>query len=313
MDNTFAKDVFNGLTAQNKFLYSKYFYDDIGSRIFQEIMEMPEYYLTQSEFEIFKAKTAEIYAQLEFNQPFNLIELGAGDGVKTAEIIRFLIEQNVEFTYQPIDISKEANDILSAKLKSAFPTLKIAPQTGDYFEILADVKASKSPSLLLFIGSNIGNYRQEAALELFDLFQQSMKPGDKLLVGVDLKKNPKTIRQAYDDPHGITARFNLNLLNRINNELGGNFNLNEFDFYANYDPGTGEVRSYLVSLKDQDVRIDQLETTVHFTKGETIWTELSKKYDLNELTALVEPAGFELIAHFLDDNKYFSDSLFKRK
>lgn len=311
MANTqFEKDVAEGLSQQQKQLSSKYFYNDQGSRIFQEIMEMSEYYLTDKEFEIFNHFGGEIYDKLNFKKPFQLIELGAGDGIKTAELIRHLIARNVNFTYTPIDISKEANDMLSAKLKKEFPTLKIEPKTGDYFEILADFKKQDQPVLLLFIGSNIGNYKANEVLELFHLFQKSLNQHDKLLIGADLKKNPTIIRQAYFDPNGITKRFNINLLKRINEELNGNFNIEKFDFYASYDPKAGEVNSYLVSLQQQEVKINNV--IYPFDKGETIWTELSKKYDLKELSSIAENANFKLVHHFLDKECYFTDSLFEK-
>ncbi|MFT5821374.1 MAG: L-histidine N-alpha-methyltransferase [Crocinitomix sp.] len=312
MISNFKKDVFEGLTATKKSLKSKYFYDDIGSRIFQEIMEMPEYYLTNCEFDIFQKQSAEIFNTIDFKTHFNLIELGAGDGLKTAELIRYLSVQNIDFTYTPIDISKEANELLCAKLKLEFPQLSIAPKTGDYFEILKDLQDNQSPSLLLFIGSNVGNYLPDKADELFQLFNRSMKIGDKLLIGVDLKKDPAIIHKAYFDPHGITKRFNLNLLTRINRELGGNFNLNNFDFYVNYESRTGEVRSYIKSLTKQVVEVEVLNLQVEFEVGEVIWTELSKKYDLDELEISLQKAGFKTIQHFTDSQQYFSDSIFEK-
>ena len=139
-----------------------------------------------------------------------------------------------------------------------------------------------------------------------------MKTGDKLLIGVDLKKDPNIIHQAYFDPHGITKRFNINLLTRINRELGGNFNENNFDFEINYDPTTGEVKSYLKSLVQQKIEIKKMELEVEFKEGETIWTELSKKYDLSELKTLLQNAGFKTLQHFTDSRKYFSDSVFEK-
>lgn len=310
--NTFGKDVYEGLTVIKKRLKSKYFYDNTGSRIFQEIMEMPEYYLTNSEFDIFQKQSKDIFNALNFQTHFNLIELGAGDGLKTAELIRFLVASNISFTYTPIDISKEANELLCTKLSAEFPSLKIAPKTGDYFEILKDLQNDQSPSLLLFIGSNIGNYLTPEAIALFKLFNQSMKKGDKLLIGVDLKKDPNIIHKAYFDPHGITKRFNLNLLARINRELDGNFNLDKFDFEVKYNSDTGEIRSYLKSLTKQSVEIKNIELKVAFDEGETIWTELSKKYDLKELENLVNPLGFKTIQHFTDTQLYFSDSTFEK-
>ena len=268
--------------------------------------------LTNSEFEIFQTKSHEIAKNLNFKEHFNIIELGAGDGLKTAELIKYLTSKKIDFTYKPIDISQEANDLLSTKMKSDFPNLKIEPETGDYFQILERLQTNNSPSLLLFIGSNIGNYLQNAAKELIKLFHQSMKVGDKLLIGVDLKKNPNTILNAYKDPHGITKRFNLNLLTRINRELGGDFDLSKFDFFATYQPETGEVRSYIVSLIEQEVELKTIDRIIQFKTGECIWTELSKKYDLSELENFIQSCGFKKITHFIDSNEYFTDSLFEK-
>lgn len=313
MNNQFKNEVIDGLSQSQKKLSSKYFYDDEGSRIFQEIMKMDDYYLTNKELEIFTEQGGDIYDSLHFKMPFNVIELGAGDGIKTAQLIRHLLEKNAAFTYTPIDISAEANEMLSKKLTADFPQLKIDPQTGDYFEVLKDFKKRDQPVLLLFIGSNIGNYRENEVNNLFRLFHQSLKQGDKLLVGVDLKKNPAIIRNAYFDSEGITKRFNLNLLKRINRELNANFDLDKFDFYVSYDPQNGEVRSYLVSQIQQEVTIGAADKVVKFTAGETIWTELSKKYDLEELTAKLAEADFTLTKHYTDKDNYFTDSLFTRQ
>ncbi len=292
MNNQFKNEVIDGLSQSQKKLSSKYFYDDEGSRIFQEIMKMDDYYLTNKELEIFTEQGGDIYDSLHFKMPFNVIELGAGDGIKTAQLIRHLLEKNAAFTYTPIDISAEANEMLSKKLTADFPQLKIDPQTGDYFEVLKDFKKRDQPVLLLFIGSNIGNYRENEVNNLFRLFHQSLKQGDKLLVGVDLKKNPAIIRNAYFDSEGITKRFNLNLLKRINRELNANFDLDKFDFYVSYDPQNGEVRSYLVSQIQQEVTIGAADKVVKFTAGETIWTELSKKYDLEESNSKASRSRF---------------------
>jgi uncharacterized SAM-dependent methyltransferase len=199
MNNNFAQDVLTGLTATNKHLSSKYFYDDNGSRIFQEIMKMPEYYLTNAEYEILSTQSKQIIEALIFSRPFNIIELGAGDGFKTFKLLEFLIQSNIEFKYIPIDISQEAMDLLSESLKERLPTLNIEPRVGDYFEILKANKESQEQSLLLFLGGNIGNYQQEKANGLLQLFKKNMKAGDKLLIGFDIKKNPITIHNAYYD------------------------------------------------------------------------------------------------------------------
>ena len=313
MINTFAKDVNDGLSAQNKYLSSKYFYDDNGSRIFQEIMAMPEYYLTDAEFEILSLQSKQIIGALGFSEPFNIIELGAGDGLKTFKLLEYLVTNGIDFKYVPIDISQEAIDFLSERLKQKLPGLNIKPKVGDYFEILKVNKQSAYPSLLLFLGSNIGNYSKEKSIELLGLFNDNMKSGDKLLIGMDLKKNPITIHNAYYDKHGITKRFNLNLLLRINNELGADFKIDDFDFYCHYNPNSGEVRSYIVSLRDQKVFIESLNKTFSFRYNELIWTELSLKYSLQNIEDLASKTGFGLERNFLDCKHLFADSLWVKQ
>ena len=310
--DTFAKDVLRGLLAENKYLSSKYFYDDNGSRIFQEIMNMPEYYLTDAEFEILSLQSKQIIEALHFTEPFNIVELGAGDGFKTFKLLEYLINNQIKFNYVPIDISEEAINTLTKRLKERLPNIIIKPKVGDYFEILKQNKKSDYPSLLLFLGSNIGNYSQESAIELLKLFNQNIKKGDKLLIGFDLKKNPITIHNAYYDPHGITKRFNLNLLLRINHELDADFKIDDFDFYCHYNPLSGEVRSYIVSLREQNVILNKLDTTIHFDYNELIWTELSKKYSLLEIDSLALESNFKTTNNFLDCKHYFADSLWEK-
>tara|TARA_R110002012_G_scaffold312248_1_gene522727 strand:+ start:308728 stop:309666 length:939 start_codon:yes stop_codon:yes gene_type:complete len=312
MNKTFAKDVVDGLTAKDKYLSSKYFYDTNGSRIFQEIMNMPDYYLTDSEFEILSLQAKQIVEALAFNEPFNIIELGAGDGFKTFKLLEYLVKEGVNFNYVPIDISQEAIDILSEKLHERLPKLSIKPQVGDYFEILNKKFQGNTSNLLLFLGSNIGNYLKDDAIALLKLFHKVMNSGDKLLIGMDLKKNPITIRNAYDDKEGITKRFNMNLLIRMNRELEADFKLDDFDFYCYYNPETGRVKSYIVSLKKQTVLLKKLNKTIQFNQNELIWTELSKKYSLSEIDKLAAVSGFQSKQHFLDCKHYFTDSLWEK-
>ncbi len=312
MNEQFAQDVLRGLTAKNKYLSSKYFYDDNGSRIFQEIMHMPEYYLTNSEFEILSLQAKQIVDAIQFQQPFNIIELGAGDGFKTFKLLEYLVNNKIDFHYVPIDISQEAIETLSSKLLARLPNLSIQAKVGDYFEMLKDLKQSSTPSLLLFLGSNIGNYEEEQARELLMLFHQNMKKGDKLLIGIDLKKNPLTIQKAYLDDAGITKKFNLNLLLRINRELDADFKIDDFDFYSYYNPDTGDVKSYIVSLRNQKVHIGKLNKTIVFSYDELIWTELSKKYSLDDIDHLARENGFEIQENFLDCKHYFVDSLWEK-
>ena len=303
-----VNEILQGLSAPEKYISSKYFYDDKGSAIFQQIMEMPEYYLTNAEQEILAQQAAEIITETGFDGPFNVVELGAGDGSKTFELLSYLDSANREVTYVPVDISKAAIDGLAADFTKRLPRLKLNPKVGDYFEVLKDrLQSESNPSLLLFLGSNIGNYVPADALNLLRLFHQNMAAGDALLLGADLQKNPEVIRKAYDDPHGITRNFNLNLLDRFNRELNANFERDQFEFYCYYNPLSGEVRSYLVSLTDQIV--DLADEQIRFKKDELIWTELSKKYSFQELEGMAQTAGFEVKKHFLDTRSYFTNSL----
>ena len=309
----FMEDVDQGLSADRKYLSSKYFYDDKGSQIFRQIMDMPEYYLTNAEFEILeKQSEAIINATGYANQHFNIIELGAGDGVKTLELLKKCTALKLDFTYIPIDISGEAIKILEDKMLTVLPGLKIEARVGDYFQVLDELSQSKSASLFLFMGANIGNYSDDDASQLLGMLHQFMKASDQLLIGFDLQKHPRVISLAYDDPNGITRSFNLNLLDRINRELGANFNVDRFDFYCNYNPDTGEVRSYLVSLEEQSVFIDVLNKEFNFAKNELIYTEQSRKYTIQQIENLGSANGFEVSENFKDAQHYFVDSLWKR-
>ena len=313
MEKTFAEEVAEGLSASPKFLSSKYHYDDEGSRIFQEIMAMPEYYLTNCEMDIMKNRAIEIYEATRFKGHFNIIELGAGDGLKTKELLRNLLAVGADFTFVPIDISEEAINLLVKSMQASLPELKMNPQVGDYFEVMDKVESEDDcPNLVLFLGSNIGNFRPEWAIDILQHMNEHMRSGDKLIVGFDLMKDPNLIRAAYDDSHGITARFNLNLLNRINRELGGNFNVNKFGFYSFYNPVNGDVRSFLFSKEQQEVEITATEKSFKFEKDEMIWTELSKKYSPSGIEKLGADAGFEFNQHFVDSKGYFSDSLYSK-
>jgi dimethylhistidine N-methyltransferase len=310
--SAFAQDVRDGFTAKNKHLSSKYFYDDAGSRIFMEIMKMPEYYPTGCEFEILSQQSAQILKQLHFAEQFNIVEFGSGDGMKTKHLLKAFAQAGAQFTYIPIDISQEAIDSLEVNINAFVPSIDMQPRTGDYFEVLEELSGGDVPNLFLFLGGNIGNYRQADAQALLQKFNAGMKRGDKLLMGIDLQKNPRIVQLAYDDPHGITKAFNMNLLRRINNELEADISLDQFDFYSNYNPQNGEVNSYLVSLKKQHFHSTVLNQTFFFEKDELVWTELSKKYSFTEIDALAQASGFSVTHNFMDCKHYFTDSLWEK-
>lgn len=311
--DTFAHDVDKGLSSESKFLSSKYFYDDEGSTLFRQIMDLPEYYLTRSEFEIFSTKTNAVFeAFTRSSKEFDLIELGAGDGMKTAVLIDYFLKKSADFTYSPIDISQEAVDILTAKFKNEFPNLNINAKTGDYFQILETLKSeSRRPKILMFLGSNIGNFTRKDSFSFFSHLRQVMNDGDLLFTGFDLQKDPRIILAAYDDAQGVTAQFNLNLLRRINRELGADFNLDNFSHYAVYVPTECAAHSFLISREAQKVYVKTLGKTFHFKAWEPIFMEISQKYSLEMIEELAASSGFEIAENFFDMKNYFVDSLWK--
>ena len=306
-----AMDTLNGLSANPKFLLPKYFYDDNGSRIFQDIMKMPEYYLTDCEFEIFESQKQQIADAFTIDHSyFDLIELGSGDGFKTKIVLQQLIRQSEKFKFIPIDISAKANEDLVKDLNHEIPDLTVGAKTGDYFQIMRELDlVSHNRKVILFLGSNIGNFSDEETDSFLTHLTEFTQPGDQLLIGLDLKKSPDVIMKAYDDPHGHTSNFNLNLLARLNSELGADFNLADFEHHASYDPFSGDVKSYLVSKIEQTVSVTALEQDFNFARWEPIFMERSRKYDLPHIERMAARNGFKIKQHFLDRRNYFVDSL----
>ncbi len=311
----FARDVMQGLSQKSKAVSSRYFYDEQGDKIFQQIMNMPEYYLTSSEHEIFSQQRKEICEAFNaFNEPFNLIEFGAGDGYKTKLLLNYLLENNADFTYYPVDISNHILEELDESLHGEFPALMVKPLNLEYFSALSKLsEMSKRRNVILFLGANIGNFHIEEAGTFLQRINWYSKKGDMLLLGADLKKDPKIITAAYNDPHGITASFNLNLLSRMNHELGADFDLKHFMHHTFYEPVSGEVLSYIVSLQQQSVNFAALNWKTNFEAFEIIHTEISKKYSIPELESLAKEQGYIVKEHFTDDKKYFLDTLWEVK
>ncbi|MDT0555884.1 L-histidine N(alpha)-methyltransferase [Patiriisocius hiemis] len=315
MDNTFKKEVLEGLTSFPKYLSSKYIYDKKGDKLFQDIMAMPEYYLTNCEFEILKThKEAIANAFNDTEKGFDLIELGAGDGKKTKVLLKHLQEKNVNYTYKPIDISQNAIDNLVTALSKEIPKIQVAGEKGEYFEVLERLKNFKDrKKVIMVLGSNIGNLLHPKAIDFLSKLKDSMNENDLLFMGFDQKKNPQTILDAYNDLTGITEAFNKNLLNRINKELGGNFNLDNFKHWEVYDPETGTAKSYLVATKEMLVTIDSLDITISFDAWETIHTEISQKYNDKVVNWLAKESGLHIEKDFTDSKGYYKNYLFKRK
>jgi L-histidine Nalpha-methyltransferase len=309
----FAEDVLRGLSSAPKHLSSKYFYDDEGSRLFQEIMRLPEYYPTRAELKIFTEQADSICDAFTDNaKAIDLIELGAGDGSKTAVLIDYFLNHAVDFTYSPIDISQEANDALQNRFREKFPDLRISPHTGDYFKVLNDLRnGSERRKILMFLGSNIGNFQREQAVDFFRQLRNVMNDNDRLFIGFDMQKDPRVIVKAYDDPQGVTAAFNLNLLRRINRELGANFDLSKFSHYAQYRPVECAARSFLISREKQTVTIAALNRSFDFEQWEPIFMEISQKYTRAMVEGLATESGFAIETEFFDEVNFYTDSLWR--
>jgi len=307
----FKEDVGKGLGSRNKYLSSKYFYDNTGSKLFTRIMDLPEYYLTNCEYEIFERQSAEMINQIvDSNDPIDVVELGAGDGSKTRLLIKELLSSGVRFRYIPVDISTESNIRLYRRFKALFPELEMEAVSKDYFNALEYLnKSSDNRKVIFFLGANVGNYQPSEAATFYRSFE--LKKGDKILTGFDLKKNPETILVAYNDSAGVTREFNLNLLRRINRELGADFDLQQFMHYPLYDPESGAAKSYLISRKQQTVFIGALGREFSFDPWELILTEISQKYDETMIGELAGSTGFRVKRNFTDSRNYFVDSLWE--
>ena len=313
MENQFLNDVLKGLSANPKTLSSRYFYDAIGDKLFQQIMELPEYYLTRSEMEIFKTKSNQFLQHTSLNRDtfFELVDLGAGDATKTKELIKYLLKEGYNFSYVPVDISTNALSQLKSNLAAEFPNLQVQTEQGDYFEVLHRAEHNLKPKLVLFLGSNIGNLNDEQAHDFLSKLSDLLLPNDYLILGVDLIKSASIVLPAYDDAQKITAKFNLNLLNRINNELGGNFNLNNFKHVPKYSEETGIAESYLESTSNQCIQLNGSKTEFHFKEGERIHTEISRKYNDEILQNILKNTHFEIVNRITDSKNYFADYVIK--
>ncbi len=307
---TFAEDVRRGLTASPKFLYPKYFYDELGTLLFEAITALPEYYPTRAEAEILRLHADEIVATL--GGPVWLLELGSGDGQKTRLMIEALLARQGTLEYVPVDISESAVEGSSRSLLFSYPGLRITAYVGEYHRALRKIREERvapGRTLVLFLGSTLGNLDPEERRALLRDVRSLLDPGEGFLLGVDLKKDESVLLPAYDDALGVTAAFNLNLLGRINRELGGEFDLRAFRHRAIYNAREGRVEMHLESRRDQTVAIRELGIEVPFAAGETIHTESSHKFDRELIEALAAETGFELRKAWTDSEGRFASNL----
>jgi dimethylhistidine N-methyltransferase len=309
----FEKDVIKGLSDYPKHLSSKFIYDKKGDKLFQDIMAMPEYYLTTCEYNILKHQSSGIAEKFKLKEGFDLIELGAGDGKKTKILLNHLVEIEANFNYLPVDISQNVLDELGNALNNELPKVSYELLQGSYFEVLNQLSSyNQRQKIILVLGSNIGNLMHSDAIDFLKKIQENMSPEDLLFMGFDQKKHPQVVIDAYDDPNGITEAFNKNLLARINTELDGNFDLDEFLHWETYDPETGTAKSFLVSKKAQNVRIAKLDLDIDLKAWETIHTEISQKYDDDTVEWLASKANLSIDRVFESETKYYKNYTFKK-
>jgi L-histidine N-alpha-methyltransferase len=306
---SFAGDVRRGLTAMPKYLLPYYFYDALGSALFSAICELPEYYVTRAEDEILRARGAEIAAA--FGSRVLVAELGSGSARKTRHLIDAILDQQRTLDYVPVDVDAGILAASAHALLTDYPRLSITAICGDFREPAALLRPLLPPSdqrtIILFLGSSIGNLDPAESGAMLANLRTVLAPGDALFLGADLRKSPAILEAAYDDALGVTAAFNLNLLARINRELGGTFDLASFAHRAFYNEAEGRIEMHLVSRKLQRVAIDGYE--VAFAEGESIHTENSYKYDDASLRALAKAGGFTIEQRWTDNNGYFADLL----
>lgn len=309
-----AEDARAGLTSRPKTLPPKYFYDELGSRLFEAICALPEYYLTRAESEILSSYADDIVSSIggSTGAPARLVELGSGSAEKTRFLIEALLRRQPALHYLPVDISAASLERSSVELLQLYPRLRVTAYAADYFTALRELVPARAGerTAALFLGSNIGNFAQREAADFLLAVRKVLKAEDSLLLGADLKKSADILIPAYDDALGVTAAFNRNLLVRINRELGADFCVEKFRHLALYDEERGRVEAHLVSTARQTVRLAALDLEIGFDEGETIHTENSYKFDLEQLRELARATGFHLERSWLDGARRFSFNLF---
>ncbi len=299
-----AQDVYEGLTRTPKSLPPKLFYDAAGSRLFEQITRLPEYYLTRTELKILRARAGEIASRVTAET--SVIELGAGSAAKTHVLLQAIHQSHGAAHYSPVDISSTALAEAARQLTRRLPGVRVQPLMADMSDGLEFLAALPAPRLAMYIGSSIGNFEQDEAATFLRHLRRQLTPGDALLLGTDLVKDEDTLLDAYNDAAGVTAAFNLNLLERINRELGGHFDRRAFRHLAIWNPEQSRIEMHLQSTRAQVVPIDMLNLCVRFAAGETIHTENSHKYTITGAQEMLREAGFASIETWIDQKQWFA-------
>jgi L-histidine Nalpha-methyltransferase len=307
----FRLDLCGGLCGNPKSIPSKYMYDEKGSRLFDEITHLPEYYLTRSEIEILESKKSRIAEHLG-DEKFNLIEFGSGSGTKTGILIDHFLNSHMDFRYIPIDISSSAMDELSGSMRFNYPELVIEAIISEYFSGLRLLNShSNEKNLVLFLGSSIGNLSPAQTRLFLRTLWRSLRENDFVLIGFDLKKDIDLLMNAYNDSRGLTSEFNLNVLRRINRELGGDFDPTKYKHFGICNFERGAMESYLISQANQNAYIEALGQTISFQTWEPIHMEYSYKYSESQIETLADQNGFDVVENLYDSDHYFIDSIWR--
>ncbi len=301
-----ASAVCEGLVSRPKWLPSWLFYDAAGSQLFNQITELPEYYLTRTERAIFAERAEEIIGLAAESDALRLVELGAGSADKTRLLLTAAVNRQDTVFYEPVDVSASALEEAQERIEREIPGVLVTPRVEDYTKGLElDSASFGERRLVLYIGSSIGNFEPEEAEALLKNVCAALTPGDSLLLGVDLAKDEATLLAAYDDAAGVTAAFNLNLLTRLNRELGANFDEDAFAHRSVWNAEQSRIEMHLVSRKRQKVRIPALDLKIDFAPGESIHTENSYKYRPGQVEDRLSNAGFTPTATWMDDEQRF--------
>jgi L-histidine N-alpha-methyltransferase len=315
VDETVAAAVREGLSAHPKRLPPWLFYDAAGSRLFEQITEVPEYYLTRTERAILTAHASEMIAQAVQGQRLRLVELGAGSADKTRLLLSAAVAYQGAILYEPLDVSSTALAEAKARIEREIPGVRVSPQVLDYTQGLDGLEpaAAGERRLVLYIGSSIGNFEPRAAERLLQQLHAGLEPGDSLLLGVDLIKDEATLLAAYNDAAGVTAAFNRNILVRLNRELGANFAPETFAHRAIWNASESRIEMHLESQVAQRVCLAALNLEVDFAAGETIHTENSYKYAPGAAQAMLAEAGFAPTGNWTDAQGWFAVCLSRAK
>lgn len=303
--NSDLAEIREGLLATPKRLLPKFFYDDLGSRLFDQICELPEYYPTRIEHALLEDSTDAIVALTGATE---MVELGSGIVRKTHSLIEHFQHAVPRFRYVPLDINEAAMKITMTKLAEEYPRLDIDGFVCDYTHNLPEITKTRR-CLAVFLGGTVGNFSDEQAHELLSLLRSRLRDGDWLLMGTDLLKSTDVLEAAYNDSQGLTAQFNLNILNSFNQLMNADFNPNGFRHEAFFNVPQSQIEMHLVSTRAQQVFIGDLDLKIHFAEGEWMQTEISRKYTRETVANMLHGAGFELRHWFIPDNAYFSLSL----